>query len=138
MYVGELTEDQWKIITNGLAMGVPYRFICMKTGIPQRTWYDWLKKGREDRDKGLTTAFATFVHKVEVGQAEYVFKATEAMDNCDKGHKGHEWKLTRRHRDDYHLPNKLEHSGKVDGDHNVTLFDPNVLDQLEDVDEGEE
>lgn len=62
-------------------------------------------------------------------------RALSEMSLNGKGHKGHEWVLSRRHAADFHQGHKVEHSGKIDGDHNVTVFDAATLDQLDEVDD---
>lgn len=136
--IAELTKYQWGRINDGLICGAQHKFIAGAARISMATWYSWLKQARDHRNEGKTTVYTDFLDKIEEGESDYVLASLKKLDEAEKSHKGLEWILARRHRDEFHLSTKLEHAGRIDGDHAVTVFDGSALDQLGDVDDEEE
>lgn len=133
--VARITEQDWRKIEKALRDGVPYMFVCDLAHVDISTWNDWMSKGRKAKSEGQTDLYSRFRDRVEGCKSDHVRLAMAAMGEGDKGHKGHEWVLSRRHPKQFHQGTKLEHSGKVDGDHTVTVFDASTLIDLEDVDD---
>lgn len=136
--IKEIDEKAWVKIIRAIGDGVPYAFVCDLAGVGLSTWNEWVKKARLDKESGITNVFTEFLYRIEAAKAAHVRDAMSDMRNAPKGHKGHEWVLSRRHAEHFHQGTKVEHSGKVDGDHTVTVFDPETLLGLGDVDDMEE
>jgi hypothetical protein len=133
--IDEVSDRRWDMIVAALEDGVPYKFISDLAGVTFQTWLNWMTKGESDRREGKISSFTEFLDRIEAAKNRHVRQAISAMKLSERGHKGHEWVLSRRHPESFHQGTKLEHSGNINGDHTVTVFDPSVLDQLENVDD---
>lgn len=92
-------------------------------GVPRRTYFDWLERGRSDRDAGVQSLWADFAAGVDRTVAEVLGRVeagiVDAEPLADSGGKidpavarNRQWYLERRLPDVY--GRRIEHSVRVD------------------------
>lgn len=133
--ISQITEGDWTKIERAISVGAPYIFVCGYAQVTLTTWNNWLAKGRSEIAEGKESVYADFLVRVEGCKRDHIVEALAEMKANPRGHEGHKWVLSRRHPEQFHQGHKVEHSGQVNGNHTVTVFDAAALDRLETVDD---
>lgn len=114
----KFTEENRQIIYDFIRRGATYALCARRIGINEKTFYDWLRQGREYRDiedRELTEkeqGFVAFCNKVDELESEYL---TGLIDDVSKNNK--QWMLTRRMRGEFADEMNLNVNAKVETVH---------------------
>jgi hypothetical protein len=87
------------LILPALRDGVPPTVACSLATIPRPTFQDWLKRGAEDREKGVETTRAVLADSVEKAESEFIKSKLELLNSIGKDAKqwvSQAWLLERR------------------------------------------
>jgi len=104
-----LTERRLSLICEKIAAGVPQTTAAVSSGVPRRTYQEWLAKGREP---GAQEPYASMAERVEAALASYheslIVSLEDAVAEADPRTKANVrmWGLERRFRDDWAAPEK--------------------------------
>lgn len=82
-------------------IGMPYKYAAHAARVSERVLYDWLERGREDFDAGLTTEFSEFLHDIEQGLAGRLKKHMIRINEGAQVWHSSAWMLERRWRKDF-------------------------------------
>ena len=110
---GKLTDELQSEICKYIEIGMPAKHACSAVGICEVTYYDWIKKGSEQK----TGKYAKFLKSIK--KAKHRHEARNAAIIEKKAQDGTwqaaAWMLERRHSNDWGNKQfqKIEHSGKI-------------------------
>lgn len=75
--------------------GIPTRYVCHLTGVPESTLYEWTVRGEADYKNGEDTIYAKLWTSIKKAYAEYVKEAKAEMKRKEKGWQAIAWWLER-------------------------------------------
>lgn len=121
--IGNLTPEAQKLIVDRLEIGMLQEQAALSSGIPTATYYYWLKRGRNERDRLTADLYAPvdpneekyleFLEAVERARAQAVARyVTKLHKIADKNVTAITWWLERALPKEYGAVTRLEHSGK--------------------------
>lgn len=94
-----LTPELRKLIMEMILDGVPIGTAAVAAGIPKRTFFDWLSKGRGD---GAREPYRSFTVEVDEAQEVWAARAVQRIDAAgDKDYRALTWMLERKHPDEW-------------------------------------
>ena len=112
----KLTEELIEEIYNYISNGLSNIDSCIMCNIAETTFYDWLKRGRNDTESQNDTIYAEFSKAIK--KAEIQFKETH-INNIQKASKGGSWQasawlMERKHFKEWGNKQHIDHGGSVE------------------------
>lgn len=94
-----LTEERLEIILEQVALGVPPQTAAVATGVPEKTWKNWLARGRE---VDPVEPYASVVRRVDAAIAVYHQSRVSVIHaGAEKDPRLAQWELERRFSDEW-------------------------------------
>ena len=100
-----------KVVENTLK-GISIESICALSGISPRSYYDWIKQGKQDIEDGVESVHALFAESVQAAIAEVEERMLAQAIGTDEI--GARWYLSRKMRKDYGDKQEIEISGDME------------------------
>lgn len=94
-----LTPKLRAAILEMILEGVPLSTAAVASGIPKRTFFEWLAKGRDD---GAEDPYLTFAIEVDEAQEAWAARSVQRIDAAgDKDYRALTWLLERRRPEEF-------------------------------------
>lgn len=123
---GKLNDEITKKICNYIEIGMPAKHACEAVGITEKTYYEWLQKGNEQKNG----KYSKFSKSIKKAQARHMARNAAIIEKAAQDGKwqASAWMLERRHPDDWGNKQyqKIEHSGKISFEQLRELLKENV------------
>jgi len=107
----ELIQKMYEYISQGHYINV----VCDFLNINESTYYDWLKRAKEEESKGIESIYTKFSKSVK--EAEARAEMTHLQNILKTAREGtwtaSAWYLERKHKQRWSLKNEVEHSGDI-------------------------
>jgi hypothetical protein len=103
-----LTSEIANAIEEKLLKGGFIEPSVVSCGVPKRTFYDWMAKGKRDEEAGDTeTVHAQFAWHVQVALAKAEIELIEKLQRESNQWKRYAWMLERRFKDRWAMKREL-------------------------------
>lgn len=127
----KLTPETQERIIQALKAGNYREPTARSAGIAPSTLYSWLERGEADVEQGKATIYAEFVEAVRRAEGDAEVHAVAVLRRAMM----QDWRaaaeyLKRRHPDRWSALERVQHSGKVDHEHDLIVTDPEVAEAL--------
>lgn len=122
-----ITDEVTGKICAALAAGSTMEAATVYAGVPLRTFYDWLSRGRSP---GARAVYRDFVAAVEEAQARFEVLAIQRIERAGAEEwQADAWRLERRHPDRYGRRTRIDGQVQLQA---VPMIDPSkgTLDEL--------
>jgi hypothetical protein len=80
-------------ILDAISCHIPYRIAAESNGIAERTLFYWIKRGCQDMDQGVNSAFSEFLQSLRKIESDKIMSYLSLIRSNTKGHKGCQWIL---------------------------------------------
>lgn len=107
----ELSDDVANLLADRIRFGAPIKYACGAAGISRHTFYDWMRRGREERENRLVPTyvadeaeddFVNFVDTIEAARDEgTVMLLLEVRAHARNHWQAGAWLLERTRREDF-------------------------------------
>ncbi len=92
----KFTPERRQAIIDAIANSIPYEYAAEANGIAESRLYEWLKRGTEDRDKGIDSDYAKFREAVKKAELARITKHINKINSGDDKWTCDAWMLERR------------------------------------------
>jgi hypothetical protein len=92
-----LTPEKLKKIVSDIEKGSPAVIACEANGLSEVHFYDIIKQGKLDLFDELDTIEAWVAKSLRENEQKLIHRCSEKIETSEKGHRGAEWTLERRH-----------------------------------------
>ena len=111
---GKLTHEITTQICKYIETGVPAKHACQAVGITEKTYYEWINKGKTQK----TGKYSKFSKSIKKAHSHHMAHNAAIIEKAAQNGKwqASAWMLERRHPDEWgnRQYQKIEHSGKID------------------------
>ena len=91
------TESKIKKILESISLGVPYKIAVEANGLSETHFYNWIKQGLCDIAADKETPQSKMVVSLRKIEQKDMADSLEKIKHAEKGHRGAEWYLEKRH-----------------------------------------
>lgn len=115
----EISKEKCDLLIAGIKQNLPYEMCAWKARIAESTLYEWLRIGKEDKEKGINSMFVQLSEDLVNAEAMKVAEHLQNIEGGDKSSKGRMWILERRWRkyfgqDSLFYQELLERASKIE------------------------
>ena len=106
----ELIEKARKYVSEGHYANVVMQYL----NISDYTYYEYLKRGKEDEEAGRDTLFSKFSNAIKEGEAQAEMRHLQnILKTAQEGTwQASAWYLERKHKNRWSLKHEIEHQGE--------------------------
>lgn len=112
---GKLNDELIEKFKNYISQGNYVNVVCDFLNINESTYYDWVKRGKEEQSQGLDTIYTKFAKSIK--EAEAIAEMRHLQNILKTANDGtwqaSAWYLERKHKNRWSVKQEIEHSGDV-------------------------